>query len=71
MQCHSHHLPPLPSRRLSSKPAVSAKSTGAKTWSVTVFPNNTTPLFSYPEGGWAYYSIVIQQGAQSKTVTCA
>lgn len=47
-----------------------AKSTGALTWNVSVTPNTTIPLFSYPETGWVYYSILVQQGGSSKTVKC-
>lgn len=47
-----------------------AKSTGGNSWNVTVTPNTTTPLVSYPKDGWAYYNILVQQGANSKTVTC-
>lgn len=63
--------PALPRPSARSKPMVWAKSTGALTWNVSVTPNTTTPLFSYPEGGWMYYSILVQQGGSSKTFKCA
>ncbi|PRW45179.1 lactation elevated 1 [Chlorella sorokiniana] len=62
---------PIISVPLFPKPTVFAKSTGGNSWNVSVIPNTTTPLFSYPEGGWVWYSILVQQGANSKTVKCS
>lgn len=55
----AHPLPHL-SR---SKPTVTAVNVGGNKYNVTITPVATTPLKSYPAGGWTWYSISTQAGS--------
>lgn len=53
-----------------SKPTVTAVNAGGNKYTVTITPVTTTPLKSYPAGGWAYYTIATSSGLQNQGFSC-
>ena len=47
---------------LYSAPTVTAANAGGNKYNVTITPVATTPLISYPLGGWVYYYITTAAG---------